>query len=132
MIQTALSAKQERALVALMGAKSFDQAAAQVGVGQRTLRRWLQQDAFQEAFQKLRRAAMSSATAHLQNAAWDAVEALRKILSDDSAPQRPRPGLQRKRACLEGHARFQGKSLACLVIKSREIMAFCLCWLPDG
>jgi len=69
-----------------MGAKSLDQAAAQAGVGQRTLRRWLQQDAFQEAFQKLRRAAMSSATAHLQNVAWDAVEALRKILSDDSAP----------------------------------------------
>ena len=79
MIQTPLSAKQERALVALMGAKSLDQAAAQAGVGQRTLRRWLQQDAFQEAIQKLRRAAMSSATAHLQNVAWDAVEALRYV-----------------------------------------------------
>ena len=62
MIQTALSAKQERALVALMGAKSFDQAAAQAGVGQRTLRRWLQQDAFEEAFQALRREAMSAIT----------------------------------------------------------------------
>jgi len=35
-----LSAKQERALVALMGARTLDDAAARAEVGQRTLRQW--------------------------------------------------------------------------------------------
>ena len=76
-----LTAKQERALVALMGARTLDEAAARAGVGQRTLRRWLQQEAFQAAFQRVRRDAMSAATAHLQHVAWDAVETLRLILA---------------------------------------------------
>ena len=36
-----LTAKQERALVALMGARTLDDAAARAEVGQRTLRRYL-------------------------------------------------------------------------------------------
>ena len=86
MSESDLTAKQERALVALMGARTLDDAAVRAEVGQRTLRRWLQQDAFQAAFRRLRQDAMGAATAHLQNVAWEAVEALRSILTDDAAP----------------------------------------------
>lgn len=44
-----LSAKLERALVALMGAHTLDDDASRAEVGKRALRRWLQQDTFQAA-----------------------------------------------------------------------------------
>ena len=81
-----LSAKQEPALVALMGARTLDDAAARAEVGQRTLRRWLQQDAFRRPSGVCAGMPWVTATSHLQNVAWEAVEALRSILTDNAAP----------------------------------------------
>ena len=82
--QPELNAKQERALVALMTCHTLDEAADQASVGQRTLRRWLQQEAFQNAFQDLRREAMASASTYLRTLAWEAVSTLRAVMTDDA------------------------------------------------
>jgi hypothetical protein len=82
--QSELNAKQERALVALMTCRTLDEAADQASVGQRTLRRWLQQEAFQSAFKDLRREAMASASTYLRTLAWEAVSTLRAVMTDDA------------------------------------------------
>ena len=46
MNHSTLTAKQERALLTLMGERTLDEAAKSARVGQRTLRRWLQQPIF--------------------------------------------------------------------------------------
>ena len=81
-----LTAKQERALLALMGERTLDDAAKSARVGQRTLRRWLQQPTFRAAFLELRREVLGAATARLQAVACDAVDALHSVVLDRQAP----------------------------------------------
>ena len=82
--QSELNAKQERALVTLMTCRPFDEATDQASVGQRTLRRWLQQEAFQNALQDLRRKAIASASTYLRTLAWEDVSTLRAVMTDDA------------------------------------------------
>jgi transposase-like protein len=81
------SARQERALMALVSQATLSAAARASGVGERTLRRWLHEDrAFQTAYRKLRSEAMRQAYARLQSACGEAVQTLRELLTLKKRP----------------------------------------------
>ena len=64
-----LKPSQERALVALVECRSIAAAARQAPVGDRTLRRWLHEDArFQTRLQQLSQQSLAHATLRLQSA----------------------------------------------------------------
>jgi hypothetical protein len=81
-----LSAKKEAAVLALLTARSIEDAARAADVPPRTLYRWLQESEFDAAYRKARRAAFSQATARLQQATGAAVATLLKIMVDTNAP----------------------------------------------
>ena len=82
-----LSAKQERAIVALLSTPTVADAAERAGVGSRTLERWLSEDdTFVEAFRATRTRVMENAVAQLQDAASEAVETLKRNLSPPAPP----------------------------------------------
>jgi hypothetical protein len=81
-----LSAKKEAAILALLTARSIDDAARTAEVPPRTLYRWLQEPEFDAAYRKARRAAFAQATARLQQATGAAVATLLKIMVDTNAP----------------------------------------------
>lgn len=85
-----LSTPQRRAILALLQASSIAQAAADAGVGVRTLERWLaEDDEFVKEFRSTRTRVVETAIARLQDAVTDAVECLKRNL-DPPAP----PGVQ--------------------------------------
>ncbi len=63
-----LSAKQEKALAALLVSPTIAEAAKSAGVGETTLFRWLQEPAFQEAYRAARLQVLSAATMQLRQA----------------------------------------------------------------
>jgi transposase-like protein len=81
-----LGAKREAAILALLTARSIEDAARTAGVPPRTLHRWLQEPEFDAAYRKARRAAYGQATARLQQATSAAVSTLLKIMVDTNAP----------------------------------------------
>jgi len=80
-----LTTKQEGAIVALLASPSIAEAAKKVGIGTRTLFRWLQDPAFREAYRDARRETVSHAIAMLQAGAMEAVETLRNVMRDAEA-----------------------------------------------
>jgi hypothetical protein len=79
-----LSAKQTKALTALLGARTIAEAASTSGLTDRTIYRWLSEDErFKAAYLAARRQVMSLAILRLQQAAVEAVEALRAVMADD-------------------------------------------------
>ena len=81
-----LSTPQRRAILALLQAPSVAQAAADAGVGVRTLERWLaEDDEFVREFRATRARVVETAISRLQDAVTDAVECLRRNL-DEPAP----------------------------------------------
>jgi hypothetical protein len=81
-----ISAKRmEQAIVALLENSSVEKAASAIGISSTTLWRWMQQDAFEEAYLKARRKAVSQSLARLQHASSAAVTALLRILLDTSS-----------------------------------------------
>src|SRR5580658_8461939 len=81
-----LGPKEEAAILALLTARSIEDAARTAGVPPRTLHRWLLEPEFDAAYRKARRAAFSQATARLQQATGAAVATLLKIMVDTNAP----------------------------------------------
>ena len=81
-----LSRNQEKALAALLSQPSVHDAAQAVGVGERTLWRWLQANDFKEAYRKARSQLVSRAIAHIQAGMGDAVRTLKDIIADKNAP----------------------------------------------
>jgi hypothetical protein len=72
-----LTPVQERALIALLEARSVAAAARQAGVPERTLRRWLRDDKdFQNELRHLRQEALAHAASRLQQRASVATDAL--------------------------------------------------------
>jgi AcrR family transcriptional regulator len=61
-----LGAKQEAAVLAMLTARSVEDAARSAGVAPRTLYRWLKEKDFDAAYREARRAAFSQAIARLQ------------------------------------------------------------------
>lgn len=82
--------RRERALAAMLESRTV-QAAAQVsGIAVSTLRRYLNEDEFSEKLREAARAAMKSATMHASDALEGAVDVLREIAADETAPVQAR------------------------------------------
>jgi len=85
-LQEKLGGKREAAILALLTARSIEDAARTAGVPPRTLHRWLLEPEFDVAYRKARRVAFAQATARLQQATGAAVSTLLKIMVDTNAP----------------------------------------------
>lgn len=75
-----LSARQEKALAALLAGPTHKAAAATAGVSEATLRRWLQQPEFKAAYRQARLNVLEHAVGRLQQVAGKAVDALERNL----------------------------------------------------
>jgi hypothetical protein len=84
-----LSTKQQRAIVALLGSSSVQEAAKTARVGERTLHRWLKENrAFQQALAAAEAEAIAQAGRQLAGAAGESAAALIAILQDKEAKDR--------------------------------------------
>jgi hypothetical protein len=81
-----LSAKQERALLALLDCGETKKAAKIAGVAEGTLWRWLQLPGFQARYRAARRQLVETAIAQLQSDCTIAVRVLREVAEDTEAP----------------------------------------------
>jgi hypothetical protein len=81
-----LTRKQDQAIAALLSAPTIPEAAQQAGVGEHTLRRWLQDAAFSEAYRAARRQVVQQAIVQVQRATKKAVETLLGVMADNAAP----------------------------------------------
>jgi hypothetical protein len=80
-----LSRKQDQVITALVTCASITEAAAQCGLADVTLRRWLKQEPFQAAYREARRAVVQQAITQVQRATGEAVETLRRVMQDAEA-----------------------------------------------
>ena len=71
-----LTSKQEALIAALLTEKTYAAAAAKAGVGETTMYRWLQQDAFRAAYRQARRELVEAAIGRVQAATGQAIEIL--------------------------------------------------------
>jgi transcription elongation GreA/GreB family factor len=82
-----LTPRQEQSITALLVQGSLQAAAAASGINEKTLRRWLREDAaFQMAYRDARRQVVQQAIVQVQQATGDAVETLRNVMQDPEAP----------------------------------------------
>jgi hypothetical protein len=78
--------KKEEVIAALLTQRNVEDAARVVGIGTRTLIRWLKIPEFQVAYLEARRGAVAQSNARLQQASSAAVSTLLKIMVDPGAP----------------------------------------------
>lgn len=76
-----ISARQERAILALLTCRTHAEAAEAAKIGPATLTRWLADRDFLAAYRSARRSVVESAIGRLQQAATSAVDALARNLS---------------------------------------------------
>jgi molybdenum-dependent DNA-binding transcriptional regulator ModE len=82
-----LSRKQDELIAALLTAGSIEEAAQHVGLGYRTVHRWLREDGdFQDAYRQARRQVVAQAQAQLQRATGKAVATLVAVMEDAETP----------------------------------------------
>ena len=81
-----LNPKHEQAIVALFMSPSIAEAARTLGMGESTLRLWLRDSVFSEAYRRARQEMLSQTTGQLSLATMEAAGVLRKIMNDESAP----------------------------------------------
>lgn len=81
-----LSRNQEKAISALLGNASIPEAAKDVGVGERTLWRWLKLDSFKEAYREARSQVVRHGVARVQEGMTLAVNTLKEVMSNSEAP----------------------------------------------
>lgn len=77
-----ISAQKEAAITALMTCQTKKEAAAQAGVDESTLRRWLKDEKFKERYAEECRAMVSQATRELQKSFPVAIRALCDVAGD--------------------------------------------------
>src|SRR5262249_44509727 len=65
---------------------SLTEAAAQCGLAEVTLRRWLKHDGFQQSYRDARRQVVQQAIAQVQRTTGEAVETLRGVMQNPDAP----------------------------------------------
>jgi hypothetical protein len=94
-----LTAKQLRAIEALLKEPTTAKAAKAAGVGETTIFRWLNDPAFSAAYRETRSRLLETTLTSLQAASGDAVDALRKVLKNTKA--RPGEKVSAARAILE-------------------------------
>jgi transposase-like protein len=78
--------KKEEAIAALLNQPTIEAAARSIGIGTRTLMRWLQVPEFQVAYRKARRDVQFQATARLQQASGAASTTMLKLMVDQNVP----------------------------------------------
>ena len=83
-----MTAKQQKAIEALLSESSIRQAAAVAGLGEKTIRRWLRVQEFSRAYQEARQQVFADALADLRAATHEAVDALRKAVREESGALR--------------------------------------------
>jgi transposase-like protein len=93
--------KKEEAIAALLSQRNLEDAARAVGIGTRTLLRWMQVPEFSAAYRKARWDAVSQSTARLQQATGAAASTLLKIMVDQNTPASTRV---RAAECVMNHA----------------------------
>jgi transposase-like protein len=81
-----LTARQEKAIAALLSEATIAKAAEKIGVNESTLRRWLDDAAFETAYRQARREAVGQAIARLQQLSSSAVLVLAQLMADRTAP----------------------------------------------
>jgi hypothetical protein len=81
-----LTAKQERALVALLNCGTIKEASEEGRVNETTLWRWLQLEEFQVRYRAARRQVVEHAIAQMQQDCSAAAKTLRTVADDASAP----------------------------------------------
>ena len=81
-----LSRKQDQVITALVTCASITEAAAQCGLADVTLRRWLKQEPFQAAYREARRQVVQQAIVQVQQATGEAVATLRQVMQAAEAP----------------------------------------------
>ena len=78
-----MTAKQHKALAALLSEPTIAGAAEKVGIGERTLYTWLGEPAFGDAYRAARREAVGQAIARLQQVSSEAVTVLETVMNDE-------------------------------------------------
>ena len=78
--------KKEEAIAALLSHRSVEEAARAIGLGYKTLLRWLDLPEFRDAYRKARREAVQQAVARLQQATGAASLTMLKMMADPSMP----------------------------------------------
>lgn len=80
--------KEEQAIAALLSEPTIARAAQSVGIGERTLRRWLADPTFRERFAAVRRELVELSLARIESGVPKAVDALLDIVQgfDDATP----------------------------------------------
>jgi len=78
--------KKEEAIAALLIQRNFEEAARAVGIGTKTLLRWMQVPEFKAAYREARRAAYGQAVARLQQGTSAAATTLLKTMIDPNTP----------------------------------------------
>src|SRR4029453_16725936 len=81
-----LSRKQDQVITALVTCASITEAAAQCGLAEVTLRRWLKQDGFQAAYRDARRQVVQSVIAQCEHAGTALITTLRAIVDNQDTP----------------------------------------------
>jgi DNA-binding MurR/RpiR family transcriptional regulator len=81
-----LSARQQKAVAALVGQPTIAEAAQACGVSEATLWRWLQAADFQAAYRAARSSLLETALTRLQGACGEAVTVLSDVMKDKQAP----------------------------------------------
>jgi len=80
-----ITAKQEKAIAALIAEQTIRDAAARSGITEQTLFRWLKDKNFNAEYMRARRDAVQQAVARMQSATCEAVETLRAVMNDCKA-----------------------------------------------
>lgn len=76
----------DKAICALLACDTVPEAAKRIGVGERTLWRWMKKEDFKEAFADARKELVRHAIARVQSVLGEAIEVLRAVMSDSDAP----------------------------------------------
>ena len=85
-----LNRRQEAAIVALLSHATVEEAAKSAKVGFSTLRRWMEEPAFEAAYRKARRLVFRQAVIKVQQLSTKAVEVLGEVMADKSTPAHAR------------------------------------------
>jgi DNA-binding MurR/RpiR family transcriptional regulator len=83
-INGGLTAKQHRAIAALISEPTIAAAARAASVGEATIYRWLSERHFADTYRSARREAVNQAVANLQRSSSDAAAVLASIMNDAS------------------------------------------------
>lgn len=89
------SNKKAHAIAALLEKPTIKEAAAEVGIAEATIFRWLQDQDFQRTHREAKRKLVDSAITRLQRITGEAVEALREVMGDSESPASARVGAAR-------------------------------------